>query len=79
MKDAIKDLNIGVSKDPYGLPNEIYKEGIAGEGLLRGITVLMNKIKETQVYPRCLESCNITSIFKNKGNKSEFTNYRGIF
>jgi hypothetical protein len=39
----------------------------------------MNKIKETQVYPRCLESCNITSIFKNKGNKSEFTNYRGIF
>ena len=39
----------------------------------------MNRIKETQVYPRCLESCNITSIFKNKGNKSEFTNYRGIF
>ena len=40
VKDAIKDLNTGVSKDPYVLPNEICKEGIAGEGLLGGITVL---------------------------------------
>ena len=39
----------------------------------------MNKIKQTQIYPHCLEACNITSIYKNKGSKSEFTNYRGIF
>ena len=39
----------------------------------------MNEIKQQQVYPICLEACNITSIFKNKGNKSVFDKYRGIF
>ena len=39
----------------------------------------MNKIKQQQVYPKCLEACNITSIFKNKGSKSDFDKYRGIF
>ena len=37
----------------------------------------MKKIKQTQEHPHCLELCNITC--KNKGNKSEFHNYRGIF
>ena len=39
----------------------------------------MNKIKQTHIYPQCLEVCNISSIFKNKGKNSEFSNYRGIF
>ena len=39
----------------------------------------MNKIKNDQTYPRCLEACNISSIWKNKGSRNSFDNYRGIF
>ena len=41
----------------------------------------MNRIKQTQEYPKCLclELCNITSIFKRKGSINEFGQYRDIF
>ena len=39
----------------------------------------MNEIKEKQVFPKCLELCNISSIWKKKGNKNNFNSYRGIF
>ena len=43
-----------------------------------GIFVL-NKIKEEQKYPQCLELCNISSIWKRKGSRNSFESYRGIF
>ena len=39
----------------------------------------MNRIKREQVFPKCLELCNITSIWKMKGPRNEFSSYRGIF
>ena len=39
----------------------------------------MNRIKQKQEYPKCLELCNITNIFKRKGSINEFSQYRGIF
>ena len=77
--EAIKSLKNHKSGDAFGYINELFKPSVIGIDLKEGILKLMNKIKETQVYPHCLEACNVTSIFKNKGNKSEFTNYRGIF
>ena len=38
--------------------------------------MLMNIIKDQQIYPRCLEACNI---WKLKGPRSQFSSYRGIF
>ena len=43
------------------------------------ITKLMNGIKRQQVFPHCLQTCNITSIYKNKGSKRDFNHHRGIF
>ena len=40
---------------------------------------MMNKIKAEQCYPKCLEPCNITSIWKRKANRNDFEFYRGIF
>ena len=40
---------------------------------------LMNKIKDEQIYPKCLELCNISSIWKKKGSRNSFDSYRGIF
>ena len=36
-------------------------------------------IKEQQIYPKCLELCNISSLWKKKGSRNEFDHYRGIF
>ena len=68
MRIAIKSLNIGISKDPYGIPNEILQEGIAGNGLIKALVVLMNKIKDNpKDYPEAMNLCNVTSIYKKLG------------
>ena len=80
VKFAVKSLNSGISKDPYGHPNEIFKSGVAGEGLLKAITILMNKLKQNPSdYPEAMELCNVTTIYKNKGDKKDFNSYRGVF
>ena len=43
------------------------------------ILKLMNRIKEEQIFPDCLQKCNISSIWKRKGSRSNFESYRGIF
>ena len=67
------------SRDPNGLANELFKEDAAGDDLKKAILSLMNRIKEEQIYPKCLELCNITSIWKMKGPRNKFSSYRGIF
>ena len=80
VKNVIKDLNLGVSKDPYGWPNNLFKEGIAGQDLLNGLTILMNRIKENpQKYSTSMDLCNVTSIYKNKGDRSSYDSHRGVF
>ena len=52
---------------------------MAGEDLIKAILALMNRIKSDQVYPKSLQLCNITSLYKKKGPINEFESYRGIF
>ena len=40
---------------------------------------LLNLIKEKQVYPSIFQPANITSLYKNKGEKSDLNSDRGIF
>ena len=79
LNEALKSLKNNKSSDSFGYVNELFKPSIIGSDLKLAVLKLMNKIKQTIVYPQCLEPCNISSIFKNKGNKCELTNYRGIF
>ena len=80
MKCAIKDLNNGVSKDPYGHPNELFKPGVAGKDLVNAVTKLMNILKDNpQAYPSSMSICNVTNIYKNKGDINNFDSYRGVF
>ena len=76
---VLKGLKRNKSRDPNGLANELFKEEAAGTDLKDAILALMNRIKEEQIYPKCLELCNISSIWKLKGPRNEFTSYRGIF
>ena len=74
---AMKDLKKKKSRDPHGYSNEIMQAG--GEDLKVAIMKLMNNIKKQQEFPECLEPCNITSLFKNKGTRKNLNFYRGIF
>ena len=82
MKDlekVLKNLKKQKSRDPYGLANDIFLPDVAGDDLKLAILKLMNKIKDEQRYPKCLELCNISSIWKQKGSRNSFNSYRGIF
>ena len=76
---ALKSLKTGKSQDPYELPNEIFRPNVAGGDLVKGITILMNRIKKECVYPTPMEFCNVTNLYKNKGERSIYKSYRGIF
>ena len=76
---VLKNLKPDKSRDALGYLNEIFKPDIIGSDLKLAILKLMNKIKKEQIYPECLELCNITSIFKKKGSKHDYNNYRGVF
>ena len=75
---VLKQLGKDKARDPEGLTNELFKEGVAGDDLLEAILMLMNLIKRKQQYPKHLQKCNITSIYKKKSRR-DFNNYRGVF
>ena len=76
---VLKKLKNNKSRDPHGLANELFKDEAAGEDFKLAILHLMNRIKDEQIYPKCLELCNISSIWKLKGPRNRFSSYRGIF
>ena len=76
---VLNNLKTGKAKDAYDLPNEIFKPDIAGIDLVLAVTKLMNRIKNELSFPKMLELCNVTNIYKRKGDTSKFNSYRGIF
>ena len=79
VKFVLKSLKPKISKDPYDMPNELFLLSNAGEDLILAITVLMNKIKDQQVFPESLQICDVTNAYKNKGDRGSFDSYRGLF
>ena len=79
MTNVLQHLKSGKSEDAYDLPNEIFKPDIAGIDLVLAVTKLMNRIKNELSFPKMLELCNVTNIYKRKGDTSKFNSYRGIF
>ena len=79
LEKVLKYLKKNKSRDPLGLANEIFRDEVAGKDLKCAILKMVNRIKEEQTYPKILEKCNISSIYKNKKSRNNFENYRGIF
>ena len=77
--NVLKGLKTGKSKDPYDIPNELFKPEVAGSNLILAITKLMNRIKDELTFPSPMGVCNVTHLYKNKGSKQHFDSYRGIF
>ena len=79
LEEVLKNLKNNKSRDPNVLANELLKPKVAGKDLKLAVLKLINRIKEEQIYPRCLELCNISSIWKMKGPRNQFSSYGGIF
>ena len=47
------------------MANELFKEEAAGTDFKLAILKLMNLIKKKSQFPKVMELCNITSIYKN--------------
>ena len=56
------------ARDPHGLVNELFKEGLIGIDLKIALLLMFNGMKEDQIIPPFLTYGNITSIYKNKGS-----------
>ena len=79
LERVLKQLKTHKSKDPLDMPNELFKPENIGSDLKIAVLKLMNRMKKQQKVPSHLKYCNITSLYKNKGSKKDFENYRGIF
>ena len=74
-----KSLKHNQSRDPVGMINELFKDGVAGQDLKIGLVKLMNIIKSSFIIPDYMQLADITSIYKNKGSRQDLKNDRGIF
>ena len=63
---VLKGLKNKKSRDPLGLSNGLFKPKVIGVDLKKAILSMMNRIKSSQRFPKSLELCNISSIFKQK-------------
>lgn len=76
ISEAIKSLNRGKSEDIFGLSveNIIY----AGSEFTDFLHLLINHIFQNRLIPDVIKLGLLSPIYKNKGEKHESKNYRGI-
>ena len=60
-----------------GFPGELFK--YAGDGVLKSLLSVFNKVKIAKDIPEQWNAVRIATMYKQKGSKKELKNYRGIF
>ena len=76
IKKATMQLKMGKSPGTDGIPAEVYQHG--GEAVLDKLLDLFTNCWEKETLPQDLRDAVIVSPYKNKGEKSDCSNYRGI-
>ena len=79
LKQVLKNLKTGKSRDPHGLINELFKPEVSGIDFQISFLRMANEIKDKLFFPEFMQYANIVSIYKGKGAKNDLTNDRGIF
>ena len=74
----LKSLKPGKSCDALGYSNELFKPGVIGSDLVVSLLNIINRAKYELVIPRPIRLTKITSIYKNKGEKCDLQNDRGV-
>ena len=76
---VLKSLKTGKSADALGFSNELFKPNIIGNHLLDSLVVIVNRAKSETEIPKPFRLTAITSIYKQKRDKSDLSSDRGIF
>ena len=76
IRKATMQLKVGKSPGIDGIPAEVYQQG--GETVLHKLRDLFTNCWEKGTLPQGLRDAVIVSLYKNKGEKSDCSNYRGI-
>ena len=76
---VLKKLKKNKSSDSHGLAYELFRPEVIGQNLLKSLLMLCNKVKAQLTLPDFLTCTDITSIWKQKGEKCNLENDRGIF
>ena len=79
LEKVLKYLKKNKARDPNGLINELFKEGVAGKDLKTSLLMFLNKMKEENFIPDFVKLADVATIYKGKGDKSDLKNERGIF
>ena len=77
--NVLKALKKNKSADPDGLIYELFRPEIIGTDLFSSLLMLCNNVKEQLLIPQFVTFTDITSIYKQKGEKSDLENDRGLF
>ena len=74
-----KKLKSGKARDRDAVIYELFKPNLAGEDLMVSLMHMFNGIKQNHLIPPFFQKMTITSLYKNKGVKSSFSNQIGVF
>ena len=76
IRKATMQLKVGKSPGIDGIPAEVYQHG--GKMVLVKLQDLFTNCWEKGTLPQDLRDAVLVSLYKNKGEKSDCSNYRGI-
>ena len=77
IEETIKDLKNKRTRDSQGWSNILIKN--SGTDIINSLQILYNEIDKQITIPNEWKDLIIKSIYKNKGNKMEMENRRGLF
>lgn len=74
--NIITNLSNSTAKDIYGISNKLLK--LIKDGILKPLTIIINKCFENGKFPEKLKYSKITPIYKNKGDINDMNNHRPL-
>ena len=76
IKKAAMKLKVGKSPGIDSIPAEVYQHG--GEAVLDKFQHLFTNCREKGTLPQDLRDAVVVPLYKNEGEKSDCSNYRGV-
>ena len=76
IRAALKQLKCGKAAGEDSIPPKVWMHG--DESLVNCVYNLFTRIWDEEIVPPQLKDATIITIFKNKGSRTDCSNYRGI-